>query len=339
MAKKETLFGIITFLFVTFIILVLMEGYAQYSNYKMTKNTSIDKGLYGFHKELGWQLNDGSYRQKHVDFEAVYNVKNRQRVTTYIPEHPSVTVNVYGDSFGFGTGMNDEYTIQSLLAKNLGNAKVNNYGLSGYGPLQYKMSYDRTAHEGDINVFLIFTGNDFRDIQRGSIEWGPEKPVLIKDGVSYKIKLPTGNKFVNKGEQEQKYKFRLQLPSQIKFLMKSIPFIVKLRSRFVKPDKGFVDESIKRFDFLFSKTDKGKNLFVILPSISIIKKISLKTDEGYFLDSLDKYLSNNNFLYINMAKENILTSDDFWPREGHNNISGNRKIAEKISILIKSKFY
>ncbi len=75
--------------------------------------------------------------------------------------------------------MDDGYTFSSFISQGRNNLYINNYGISGYGLLQYFIKYNEAAAKGLINIFFVYSGNDYQDMQRDNIEWGPQKPLLI----------------------------------------------------------------------------------------------------------------------------------------------------------------
>jgi hypothetical protein len=103
----------------------------------------------------------------------------------------------------------------------------------------------------------------------------------------------------------------------------------------MSPDKAYVDESLRRFRYLFDNIDKDSSLFVILPSISIVSGISTNDNEGYFRESLQQYLASKKLNYIDLFSTGLLHSGDYWEHEGHNNIKGNEKIANIINSYFK----
>lgn len=315
-----------------FAILFMLEGVSQIYVYSLESRDDDRESMYVFDRALGWRLKDGAY--KHRDFDAPYTVLNGRRVTVPGPGGGCAEVNIYGDSFAFGIGVDDASTIASLLSREMDNHCVNNHGVLGYGPLQYFMKRGENSREGSVDVFLIFTGNDYRDIQRERMDWGPMKPVLVPQGNGYVVEYPAGEDFkVELG----KFKLRFRSPDVIRRIAKGIPFIVRLRNRLASPDYRFVHEAMKRFDYLLRAADKKRTVFVIVPSISLTLGISENTSEGYFAGNLEKYLRENNYLFINIHEERLLTESDYWKQEGHLNAEGNGKVAKAVAEFLRAE--
>ena len=332
--SKGLWFKIITVILSIFLTVVSLEILVRiYDSFSPVQTG--DKSMYKYDNTIGWELEDGVYTQSHQDFVAQYSVVNGTRVTTPSGIDSNTVINFYGDSFGFGTGMADEHTIESFFALLNPDYRVVNYSVAGYGPLQYWMKYNATKSK-DLNIFLIFTGNDYKDIQRSKIEWGPYKPMLIPDAGSYQIEKPKSDFRLILSSSDNKH-FKFKLFNFVKNLLKRIPIIVEIRSKFISPDKEYVDESLKRFDHLFNDIDKDSTLFLILPSISIVSGISIKDNEGYFREILQQYLISNNLNYVDLLSSGDLNKNDYWKHEGHNNVEGNKKIAKMLDDYLKAR--
>jgi hypothetical protein len=160
--------------------------------------------------------------------------------------------------------------------------------------------------------------------------------MLTPDAGSYKIEKPKSDFRLILSSSDNNY-FKFKLFNFVKNLLKRIPIIVEIRNEFISPDKEYVDESLKRFDHLFSDIDKDSTLFLILPSISIISGISMKDNEGYFREILQQYLISNNLDYVDLLSSGDLNKDDYWKHEGHNNVEGNKKIAKMLDDHLKAR--
>jgi len=334
LTRKEKKFYAIMLLGTIFVVLLMIESTAQVKAKLEERKNRIDKGMYEFDSKLGWRLKDGLYRHRHYDFHATYTVEDGKRSTVNESNKDCVKINVYGDSFTFGVGMDDGYTFSSFISQGLNNLHINNYGVAGYGPLQYFIKYKETAAKGLINIFFVYSGNDYQDIQRDQKGWGPQKPLLVKHKNNYLIQYPEKRNFVITCGQT-KLKFRTF--DFIKTVAKSFPLLVNMRNKFVKPDGNYVLEAINRLAFLFKDINKKNTIIVILPSVSLTTGISKNSNEGYFVEKLDNYLRVKGFNYINIHKEKILSKSDYWTHEGHNNTSGNEKIAKSVSKFLKER--
>ena len=75
--------------------------------------------MYEFDSKLGWRLKDGLYRQGYYDFHVTYGVEDGKRFTVNVSNKDCVKINVYGDNFAFGVGMDDEYLFSSFISQGL----------------------------------------------------------------------------------------------------------------------------------------------------------------------------------------------------------------------------
>jgi len=138
-----------------FVVLLMIESTVQVKAKVEKRKNSVDKGMYEFDNKRGWRLKDGLYRQRHYDFHATYTVENGKRSTVNVSNKYCVKINVYGDSFTFGIGMDDGYTFSSFISQGRNNLYINDYGVSGFGPLQYFIKYNETAAKGLTNIFFV----------------------------------------------------------------------------------------------------------------------------------------------------------------------------------------
>ena len=334
---KKFLFSICSIVFAIILAVTILEiGVRIYESYFLVPQKN-SKNLYSYDEKLGWRLNDGTFRQLHRDFNTVYSVTRGQRNSR--SGNGKNVINFYGDSFCFGTGVADDETVASFVAANLENVSVANHGVAGYGPLQYTLKYQSTK-SSFLNIFMIYTGNDYQDLQNDRIAWGPFKPHLtrsVNDKDTYNISFPP-NHFRLILEKDDKADFELRAPNFVKNILKSIPFVVQLRGAFISPNKSFVQESLKRLDYLLGQIDSHDSVIVIVPSLSLVSNISTNSDEGYFQRELVNFLDRRSIKYIDLLSTADLDPSDFFPNEGHNNEAGNAKIAQAIEAYLRKNF-
>lgn len=335
--RKKLLFSIFSVLFAIILAVTILEiGVRIYESYFLVPQKN-NKNLYSYDERLGWRLNDGTFRQLHRDFDTVYSVTHGLRNSR--SGNGKKVINFYGDSFCFGTGVADDETVASFVAASLENISVANHGVAGYGPLQYTLNYQNTKSPF-LNVFMIYTGNDYQDLQNDRIAWGPYKPYLTRrteDQDAYQISFPP-NDFRLILEKDDKTGFEPRSPNFVKNLLKSIPFVVKIRSRFISPNQSFVQESLKRLDYLLEQIDPRNSIIIIVPSLSLVSNISTNSDEGYFQREFVNLLDRKSIRYIDLLSMSDLDQSDFFPHEGHNNEAGNAKIAQTIEAYLRKNF-
>jgi hypothetical protein len=74
---------------------------------------------------------------------------------------------------------------------------------------------------------------------------------------------------------------------------------------------------------------------VILPSVSLVSGISVRSDEGLFRRELANYLKMNGYEFLDLYSEEKLNKTDFWQHEGHLNAQGNMKVAKALFEFLK----
>jgi hypothetical protein len=307
------------------VIAVIVEASAHIYFYRLESRNKIEKGMYRYDAELGWILNDGKFRQVHYDFEVEYAIENGKRLTINRAASSDASLNLYGDSFTFGVGVADRDTIASKLAEKV-NLIVNNYGVSGYGPDQYWIRYKKSAGKNDYNIFLIYTGNDYVEINTRTAGFDDkEKPFFEKIDDNYKLVRP---QMVY--TQKNADRLKCKTGTFFKQVTKQIPVAIKIRSYFVRPDYKYIKEAIERFSYIYK--NMGENdIFVIVPSLSLVKGISVRTNEGLFESELETYLNKEGYKHLNLYRSGILSLEDYFKHEGHPNLTGNNKIAIAIA--------
>lgn len=344
--KKKILFTLIMLSITSLLIILVLEVFSRYYVREYLTDKISPYELYKYSDTNGWTPMDGTYKQVRKDFDVIYNVKDGKRVS--INTGDKATVNFFGDSFMFGVGQNDNTTIPSLVAGYTGNLHVNNYGAPGYNPIQYYLKYNEAMCDDCYNVVLVYTGDDYTDVMIKLNKVGYPQPYIEVNGDEYSLSMAKDNarqnevesilkseEFIRKRDFENKvvkgrkveHSGEIQFHNVLKRFIKGIPFVVKMRNKVVNTDTKYVDEAIKRILFLSDKYNKEKTLFVMLPSISIVQKISTQTNEGYFFDKMTEAYEKNGFHVVKLE----LRTDDFWRYEGHTSLEGNKKIARIIA--------
>jgi hypothetical protein len=280
--------------------------------------------MYGFDYTLGWVLRDGQYQQRHHDFAATYTVCGGRRVV--IGDEQQCSVNIYGDSFVFGIGVGDEDTVPSMVSSRIGCVYgVRNCGVSGYGPDQYRLLRDKVSRQGDIDVYVILTGNDYMDMTSRTDNAGSRhKPYLSRMDSGFEFEYPSGDQPAV-AVKESLSLYSLTLMQDIGRL---IPAAVSVRNAFVEADADVVGEAMDRMRFIFSDCDRDRTVFIVVPSVALASGVSRCDTEGLFGSELNKWLDGAGYRYVSLI--DIMTRDDYWPNEGHPNVHGNAKIADAI---------
>lgn len=130
--------------------------------------TSSQYDFYRFDAELGWSNLPGAHgRQRREEFEYAIRVNRhgmRQREINLEKPEGVRRVAVLGDSFVWGIGVSDEERLTERLEERLSASEVLNFGVSGYGPVQYHLMLERVAaFAPDVVVLVFCLSNDFAD--------------------------------------------------------------------------------------------------------------------------------------------------------------------------------
>src|SRR5438105_4419722 len=115
-----------TLLFLTSLLFFLLiatagaEWVLHQNRERIRRSDRLDPNLVRHDPELGWALKaNWQGEHKHRDFQASYSVDHRGfRADTLLNPKPGCkTYAVFGDSFTFGIGVNDDQTFVHLLNK------------------------------------------------------------------------------------------------------------------------------------------------------------------------------------------------------------------------------
>lgn len=75
-------------------------------------------------------------------------------------------VSIYGDSFGYSSGVDDAQAWSNILARTLG-CRVDNFGVGGYGVDQAVMRFAQNAHDkAELTILAIYPDNLLRNLNQ-----------------------------------------------------------------------------------------------------------------------------------------------------------------------------
>ena len=124
---------------------------------------AFPKGAYLEHPALGYTLAPNqSFTVQDTDF--TYTVKTNSqgfRDGEEVPQEKKRVV-VVGDSYAFGTGVENDETFASKIENE--NIQAFNLGVGGYGTVQeVRMAREQLGLDPDVVVLQFFNGNDVQD--------------------------------------------------------------------------------------------------------------------------------------------------------------------------------
>jgi lysophospholipase L1-like esterase len=137
-----------------------------------TNNAGSTGNVYKFHEfnsELGWKNKANSYGfLEREEFTYKVNINSlgmRDKEISIDKPKGKQRIAVMGDSFTWGVGVAESDRFTNILEnKSNGKYEVLNFGVSGYGPIQYLVQLDKILKFNPDIVFLTFClGNDFAD--------------------------------------------------------------------------------------------------------------------------------------------------------------------------------
>lgn len=244
---------------------------------------------------MGIKLNPGTFQvtiNQQLEYTVNQTLKN-ERVTY---KNDSISLNqlfIYGCSYTYGMGVNDNETYPFLLDKNLGNYKIHNKAVPGYGTIHSYLQLQQDIENNNIPKTAILAYYDFHD----------ERNILSK---TYQNKLFLG------------------LKSRVKNRAKSInvensnqpffnPKTDQIESLNIKEDYRpfpFVEYSalfnLLNNEINFYQSDKELAKKVSLRLITKMSKLCLDNDIIFYVALME----NNNTITLDFCKQNNIKTID-----------------------------
>lgn len=215
------------------------------------------KRSYFTKSDLGYQPFPGVFtaRKKasaeNIIYDAKYSIgADGFRNTPNNPEKWEARINLFGGSFTFGEGLNDDETLSYYLAEELPGIYVKNYGFHGYGP-HHAIAILQSGRDtsGAVNVLLTFLEHALRSGCVPNYSDGTPRYLLIdgerpiRKGVCKKTALEMALNYSNIYNMVWPILFRSRI-AENKRLYEAllVEFIRISRARGQVPVIGFVDE-------------------------------------------------------------------------------------------------
>lgn len=232
-------------------------------------------------------------------------------------------INIYGCSFTFGDGLNDEETFSYILQGRLRQFNINNYGVSGYGILDI---YEKIINTIDTNTRIVIINYAHFQSDRlpGSRYWNKYRCMYLNNTqVNFLMKhIHIPLIFINQRNLEYDtvlFKRYIQLPLQDKLA------IIEVLSR-------IYEEKIERITK--NKLEISNKLIKKIKKLCVEKNILLVITniDGYIQTEKDiKYFSkNSNFIYLDFKVPNDNKKYNLYPDDGHPNALANQIFADSL---------
>jgi hypothetical protein len=169
-----------------------------------------------------------------ADFSVTYTVDGGGRRVTPAPGHPRATVVFAGDSFTFGTGVEDHETYSWLLgSEHWRDVKVVNAGVGGWGITQGYLAIDDLLASEPLPsaiVYQMIPDDIFRSYLRGSVTTGVRRRLEFVDGAFVMREVQPGAPAITPElvEREIRLARDLLLGMQARCAERHVPFAVLL---------------------------------------------------------------------------------------------------------------
>jgi lysophospholipase L1-like esterase len=170
--KRESAFWIFLVVFNIVLILFAVEiGYRYLfseQNAYSVSTTGNQYHFYQFDPVLGWSNTPGvtgTYKREEFEYTISINQYGmRQHPVGKKRKAGDYRIAVLGDSFVWGIGVADEDRFTEILERQLPGTEVLNFGVSGYGPIQYYLMLDEVIEfDPDLVIVSFCLANDYED--------------------------------------------------------------------------------------------------------------------------------------------------------------------------------
>lgn len=344
-----------------------VRGYLAY----IGSRSLIEPGLYQSDAQLGWRLaTNATVRQQDFDFEATYHTDrmgNRLTIAAFSKKH--LRINVYGDSFAFGVGLQDDQTFPSVLGGGITVAQVINRGVSGYAPDQYLISFRQDLAQNDMRpdlaIFAILPANDMLDINLSSLSGtngARKKPLLVGGDGRFEYVYPGGaaadysgagpqqlispESGLDKassvgGGQSMSVLAWVRKSELMKFLyhkfssIRELPFVSSMsrKARSADVQMGDIAAAKARLQFVVAEVRKSgiPTVFILIPSKNLVMGGSGMSAEAARYAAANEVLEKAGVDFIDFRTKFSKDGSLYWPNEGHWTPKGARVVGEEIA--------
>jgi hypothetical protein len=316
--------------------------------------TSNQYNFYRYDPVLGWSNQPGSkgvFTRSEFSYDLNINALGL-RGPEITEKKPAGTrrIAVLGDSFVWGIGASDEELFTTQLEKKVPRSQVLNFGVAGYGTVQYHLLTEKVmALDPDIVVVGFCLGSDFTD----SVFWrryNYYKPYARLDGAGKLVvegyPIPNVKRFPSRYDSgpigwlhDRSYLFRLVnkhalgLVGRLEYIGQKGPrdFDENQADVYLSPDKASVKEVIRINAKLLEAlvgAYAAKGIPVIVLAVPTACEfgncfgLNRRTDAAQ--KTLKEAVGTLPVALIDPTDE--FTLADFWKRDGHWRLSGHNKI-------------
>lgn len=286
-----------------------------------------------FDKKLGIKLRPNkklTIKEREFTFTVTTNSKGFRDDEKSLFAPNIITI---GDSFTFGTGVNQESIFSNLIEEKTGQ-KVLNAGIGGYSTLQEFISYNQLIEAGIIQdqttFFFYFSGNDLKDNM--GYNDNRARPLILQKKASLYTAYPIKSDFYKWQEEVQKNKFpTICKKSYTAFIL--VKIFKKLMTSSINYNSVDYSRKFDAFEYILKnhlpKDPNKKIVFIYIPSLQFYENKKEKDDE---LIEIQHIMNTYNIPLIDLTS--VLSEDDYFPIDGHWNEKGHAKCAIAVSNYI-----
>ena len=362
---------VIIVLIVIIMTVMVLEGLLSlFESQQVLESTPNQYAFYRFDSNLGWaneSNSEGIYKRREFEYAVKINSYGMRYRNFPKDRNPGIyRVTVLGDSYTWGIGVSDAERFTEKV-EDLARHKIEmlNFGVAGYGPIQYYLRLDEIIeYKPDMVLIAFCLGNDFAD----NVLWrryGYPKPYAERNSNGIlEIKgypLPNVGNF---GFHQFSNSVFLDWIENHSAIGRRILLLVNNyeKSKNIK-QQGLVNFASSQKDIYDGDANSSSTVReailineMILAKIKdrldsagiklVVMEVPTKFEVGLEVGLLEEKKVNlraHNALMSSLEKFNInkieliddITAADFWSTDGHWKPSGHEKAAKKVYDSLK----
>lgn len=326
--KKSVYIIIIAFVFVLFLeIIFRILGFSPVVfNQKIVCKPEIAYST----DSLGIALKKGSYKiniNGCVEYNATHNSEGR-RVTSRIPVISKDKIFIFGCSFAYGVGVNDQETFPFLLQNLLQNYEVDNFSIPGSGTIHSYLKLKKSLESGQRPKIVVLSYATFQE----------ERNQLTR---SFESKLYDGMK-LHDGFVLSKYYYPRCIINNDSIAVECVDIVQEFQPiPFVNYSAiaTFVDQTWNKLDY--KKTDGFPVSEVFFKKMNTLAKqyhfklIIADVSYNEKSNEIDSFCKKNNLKYLNISPDYSKGDYSLAPCDFHPNQRAHQIYAQKLYEYIK----
>lgn len=146
-------------------LVLLVLGYRRYINEPYSIESSPKLAVIA-HPEYGFSLNPGNYQvtiNKGLSYQVSHGEDSLRETPFVNKDSIKNGIYLFGCSYTYGMGVNDNETFAAYLQQKLPNYQVKNYGVPGYGIIQSYLQLKELARLNKNPAYIIVNYASFHD--------------------------------------------------------------------------------------------------------------------------------------------------------------------------------